>query len=478
MESAWIFSRKAQLAACILLPALGGCAATQMTAGEDAALALAAQRGLPAAAVEDARKQPPTAIAGLTAAPLSAGGAARLALLNNAELKARIAALGFANADALAAGRLRNPLLSAQFLDGGPHQQLTLGLAVSLADLLTMPARKRLAAAELEAAKQSAAAAMLETAIDAEAAFHLHVAARQDAALQAQIAQTASLSAQLAKRFHAAGNLTAKALALEQAAASAAELRALEAAGEASRTRVELGVTLGLSAGDAWHAPTQLPAPLDEEQALQELLALAQDSRLDLAAAKARVAVAAERNGYRRWRRWIEGLEIGIERERESGGERLAGPTLTAEAPWSRQRDVLVRGAAELRIAVAEAERLTLAVDAGVRAAHAAMLNSAARVREFRERLIPARIEATSQAQAEQQYMLIGAFEALAEKQLEYDARQGHLAALRDYWLARTALRRAVGNALPGGANAGERADGKPRIEPPDPPRAHQHHGH
>ena len=467
-----------RLAAWAALAVLGGCAATQSEPEVNATLALAAQRGLPAETVESVRGQAPPTVAALATAPLTAAGAARLALLRNPELKARIAELGFAEAAVLEAGRIRNPVLSGAVLNGGPQQQVTLGLVVSLADLLTMPTRKRLAAAELEAAKQSAAAAMLEGAADAEAAFHRYVAAQQNAALQAQIAKAASLSAQLAERFHQAGNLTAKDLALERAAAAQAQLEELEAKGEASRARVELGLAMGLSAGDAWQAPRQLPAPLEEEDALDDLLALAQDSRLDLAAAKARAAVAAERNGYRRWRRWIEGLEIGVERERGADGERLAGPTLSSEVPLSRQRHVLVRGEAELRIATAQAERLALAVEAGVRAAHAAVLNSAARAREFRERLIPARIKATAEAQAEQRYMLIGVFETLAEKRLEYEAYRDYLAAVRDYWLARTELKRNVGNALPSGAAGdGERIDVESYIKAPAPPNERSHHG-
>jgi cobalt-zinc-cadmium efflux system outer membrane protein len=49
--------------------------------------------------------------------------------------------------------------------------------------------------------------------------------------------------------------------------------------------------------------------------------------------------------------------------------------------------------------------------------------------------------------------MLEGPFQLLLVKQAEFDAYQGYLEALRDYWVARTELTRAVGTQLPSGMN-------------------------
>lgn len=51
--------------------------------------------------------------------------------------------------------------------------------------------------------------------------------------------------------------------------------------------------------------------------------------------------------------------------------------------------------------------------------------------------------------QLEVNYMLIGVFDILVAKQQEYDAYAGYLEAVQDYWTARTALTRAVGQRLP-----------------------------
>ena len=46
--------------------------------------------------------------------------------------------------------------------------------------------------------------------------------------------------------------------------------------------------------------------------------------------------------------------------------------------------------------------------------------------------------------------MLVGVFELLQARRTQLDAFQAYLEAVRDYWVARTDLRRSVGGALPG----------------------------
>ena len=70
-------------------------------------------------------------------------------------------------------------------------------------------------------------------------------------------------------------------------------------------------------------------------------------------------------------------------------------------------------------------------------------------VRTHRDALIPARETVVERSQQEQNYMLIGVFELIQAKTQEYDAYQGYLEAIRDYWLARLDLMRVVGARLP-----------------------------
>lgn len=432
----------AALAACTHLPAdLGrGQVDSQVRA-----------RGRPAPAADAAQRQ--ALLAELVARPLDAESAIQIALLNNPQMRAHYAKLGVAAADVYRAGRIRNPLFSVSVLDSnraGEQDQITYNLAASLSDLITLPARRRLAAANFAIVQQQIGAEIMHLAAEAEGAFYRYVTAAQVAVMRGQVAKAADISRQLAERYFEAGNLTPREMALEKAAAAEARIVFLEAEDTAFAARTGLAAMLGLPVAGGWDAPAQLEMPVPREDDLQELLLLARDNRLDLAAATARADQLADKLCYNNWRRWLGELELGIERERETDGARLLGPTLAWEIPiFTRHRDRLLEVDAELQTAIAGVARLMLDSDNNVRLSHAGVRNARARVEEFQSRLLPARIEATRQAQLEENFMLIGTFELLLSKQREYDAYQGYLEALGDYWLARAVLAKAVGRRLP-----------------------------
>ena len=123
--------------------------------------------------------------------------------------------------------------------------------------------------------------------------------------------------------------------------------------------------------------------PLQHEDELDALLALALNSRLDLAAARTQADVLADRLGVVNWTRWLGELDVGAERERETDGVKLTGPTIDWEVPiFNQHRDALLRADANLQVAIAEVHRLLTAVDNEVRLAHARVENAKARVQD------------------------------------------------------------------------------------------------
>src|SRR6266849_4159526 len=98
---------------------------------------------------EDAEAQ--SAIASLLSRPLSAGSAVQVALLNNHKLQATYEELGIAQADLVEAGLLRNPIFT--FERRLPGQALEMDVLKEFIDILLLPLRKRIAAAQFEAAK-------------------------------------------------------------------------------------------------------------------------------------------------------------------------------------------------------------------------------------------------------------------------------------------------------------------------------------
>ncbi len=455
-----------RIATPVMILGLSGCASVPADLGRSEVDELVAERGQ---AIDTGETS--AILSNLVTQALTADDAVRIALINNPELQATYAELGFAAADVYEAGRIRNPILSGLVLSSnrsGELDQVSFGLVTSFTDFVTLPARKRLAAAEYAAVKQHIGAVVLETAAEAESAYYQFVGAKQVAALRSQIAKAAGLSAALAERYHEAGNMTPRELAMERAAAAEARLEALAADAEAYAMRSALGTVMGLSVSGSWDAPAQLPVPLASEDSLDELLSLAARSRLDLAAARADADRVADQRGVTGWTRWLGDLDVGFENERETDGARLKGPSVDWEVPlFTQNRDALLRLDADLQIAIAEVRRLTLAVNNDVHLAFAKAANARAHVKTYRDTLVPARVAVTARAKEEEAFMLIGIFELLEIKQQEYDAYQGYLEAVRDYWLARTELTRAVGNSLPSSGNIGkERLDVEELIQP------------
>jgi outer membrane protein TolC len=102
-------------------------------------------------------------------------------------------------------------------------------------------------------------------------------------------------------------------------------------------------------------------------------------------------------------------------------------------------------------------------------------------VTHYREVVVPLRKTVTDQALLHYNGMFISAFQLLAAKQAEVDARRGYLEALRDYWIARAELARALGGSLPPAPSLGAAPPAPPSTAtpPPAPPASEgDHHVH
>lgn len=452
------------LSACASVPADLGFSDVQRLVGEHH------QQLQPTLAVDAA------ALATLLRTPLDTDGAVRVALVNNPGLRAHYAGLGLAAAEVYEAGRLSNPTFSASVLDSSESgQQVSFGLAQSFAGLLMLPARKRLAAGEFERAQLEVSHQVLTLAADTEAAWYRSAGAQQIAALRQTIARAAEVSAQLAQSYFDAGNLSRKSLAQEQAAAAEAQAAALDAEAEARGARAELAALLGLPlVRQDWSIAPGLPLPPPQEDDAAALLRLAQDARLDLRAARREADLLADGLGVARRYRWLGEAEIGVERERETDGSRLFGPTLSLQLPiFSQGQPAVLRAQAHLQQAEARLRQLELDAGNGVQAAQERVTLLRQRAEQLRDTLIPLREQIVARTQEEVNYMLEGPFELLLAKQQEYDAYEAYLQALSDYWIARVELSRAVGARLPSTAQIGRApapAEAAPAAED------HSHH--
>lgn len=456
------------LTVIIAAATMTACAAMPPDRGAAEVDALLVERGVDTARMGD--------LAALTAEPLTAETAVRIALVNGPRLQRLYASLGLGAADLYGASRPGNPHLGWI----GPPGEHTIEIAIGLIDLLTLPRRAELARDAFAAMQRDVGAEVHATLAEVESAYFATVGARQVAALHARAAEAATLSAQLAERFHEAGNMTARDLALERSAAAVARLRASEAEQAAADARLALAALLGLPYAGSWSVPTALPAPAPTNLDVETLVARAGESRLDLAAARLRTEVLAGQLGVTRWTRWTGDIEVGGERERDAAGNHETGMTLAVEIPLFNQRaDRVVRGEAELALATIDLQALARDVENEVRHAHAMVTNAAARVAEHQFQLVPQRQAVVARMQEEVNFMISGVFELLVAKRQEYEAWQGYLESVRDYWQARARLAKAVGAALPAAEDAGTLD--LDRLLDPTPQRrrmrGHEHHG-
>jgi cobalt-zinc-cadmium efflux system outer membrane protein len=215
-----------------------------------------------------------------------------------------------------------------------------------------------------------------------------------------------------------------------------------------------------------------------------ELTERALSQRLDLAAAREEVATLEDALGVtERWR-LLGSVDAGYKRERETDGSKLRGPTLNLELPLFNQgQGAVARAEAQLLDARARAEALALVVENEVTTG-VLQLNLARNISErYRRELLPATASAVARQQEQVNYMLVSPFELIRTKRDEYDAWRDYFESVRDYWIARTALRAATGGLLPGDEEALPLTIGVDEIVAPaaesneQDAKAHEHPG-
>ncbi len=405
-------------------------------------------------------------VAELLASPLTPDSGAEVALLRNPELQATLEELGIAQADLAQASRLSNPGLSFATLSGSGETQRTLSVTGDLVDWLVRPLRRRIAEAELERVRLEVGDALLGTVAAARSSLVAYQAALELVARLEQIEEIDRSAADFAQALFDAGNLTA----LERANAAAAwgESRAELARARVDRMRHREAVllALGLDASEAWQPSPRLPPPPEDAFDPHELERRALADRLDLAAARWAVDVLERAIALKKRTRYFPvGVEVGVERERETDGIDLTGPTVELRLPlFDTGKASIALLSAELARARWQLRALEAQARSTVRARAAELEAGRELVGLYRDTILPLRREVLQRTLLEYNQMLVGTFDLLLAKGEEVAAERRALEALAGYWQARIELERAVGSPLPG-------------LVEPAAPRAHQDHG-
>ena len=397
---------------------------------------------------EDAQAQ--EAVASLLSRPLTADSAMQVALLNNRNLQATYEELGIAQADLVEAGLLKNPAFT--FERRFPGQAMEIDLIKEFIDILLLPLRKRIAAAQFEAAKFRVAHEVLTTAADVRAAFYEHQGDQQLLDLRKTVADATERSAETALRMHEAGNLKSLDLANEQAAHNDAKIELGKTQAEAVASRERLSKLMGVFGPQtSWKVAPRLPDLPGNDGPVAQLESRAIQQRLDLGAARQQFLVEAQSASIAQAEVFLEQSEVSGHYERETSGEYSIGPNVRVPIPiFNQGQPARARALAKLR--QSQQRYLALAADirSDVRAARDKMLVARQQVQFVKATALPTRTRVTEESQLEYNAMQIGPFQLLQAKQEEVKTGADYVEALRDYWVARAELEKAVGGSLSG----------------------------
>jgi len=413
------------------------------------------------------------AVRELLAGELSADRAVRIALLNNAALQATFEQIGIARADVTQAGLLPNPVLS---IDSGPPDHPPSGTNIEgsvvfdFVELLFMNARQTLAATHLDAAKLRVSASAVALAADVRSAFYSFQGAQQMLEMHRTVVAAVTASAETARELRDKGNLSDLAFDDEQSMLEQARLDLAAAEADTADARERLNELMGLWGPDTqWTVAARLPDPPADEVPPQGLESLAVSQRLDLLAAARQGQAADEQLGFTRASRLLAEGQAGISVEHDTNGQTIYGPSLSLPVPlFDMGQGRVERAAAELRRDRQSYAALAVQVRADVRKARNRLYASRARAEYLKRVVLPLRHRIVEESQRRNNGMLLGVFQLLEARRAEIDAGRQYIESLRDYWLARTDLERAVGGKLPATPQA-ERVsptDGTPSSVP------------
>jgi cobalt-zinc-cadmium efflux system outer membrane protein len=395
------------------------------------------------------------AIRALLRRTLSADAAVQVALLNNRELQATFEEIGIAQADLIEAGLLKNPIFAgdARFPNRSPSgTDIEMSIAQGFFDLLVIPLRKKVAAAQLMKTKLRVGDAILKIAAEVKTAFYELQAEQQLLGRLKAINETDATAVELAQRQHEAGNINDLDLANQQATYSQSKLDIAETTASNRAAREKLNRQMGTWGDDtAWKIDDKLSELPAADVAQRRLESLAINQRLDLAATKVEIGALVGSLGITKTYRYVGSVEFGVDTEKETDGQRMTGPTWQLELPvFNRGQGRIAKLQAQLRQAERQLESEAVAIRAEVREARDRLIAKRDLTTYYRDELLPGRKKILELTLTHYNAMLKSPYDLLLAKQNEILAERGYIGALRDYWIARADLEKAVGGRFGG----------------------------
>ncbi|MGS0742383.1 TolC family protein [Glaciimonas sp. GG7] len=385
-------------------------------------------------------------IAPLLAKPLSVDDAVKIALLNNKGLQASYSELGIAEANVVQAGRLKNPSFSFGRLRRGDDIEIDHTLMLPVMGLLTMPMASKIERRYFEQAQLRAAAQALALADETRHAYFSAVSAQETVIYMRQVTASAQVSAQLAYKMAAVGNWSKLEQMREQSFYADATVQLARAAQMQVAQREKLIRLLGLwGSHTAFELPDRLPDLPKAPEEIADVEVQAMQNRLDIMMAKRELAALAASFGLIKTTRFINILDVGLIRNNyQSSPSRENGYSIQLEIPlfdWGGAR--VAKSEALYMQAVNRCAELAVNARSEVRVAYADYRSAYDIARHYRDEIVPLKKRISDEQMLRYNGMLIGVFTLLADARAQVISVNGAIEALRDYWIADSALKMA-----------------------------------
>jgi outer membrane protein, heavy metal efflux system len=400
-----------------------------------------------------AREQALQDVRALLRQPLTIDTAVQIALLNNRSLQATFEEIGLSAADVREAATIPNPRfdLAIRVPDKPPSgTYIDYNTAIDFLSIIMIPLKKRVAQERLQSVALRVADDTLELVSQIKIAFYSLEVSQQLLQQFKGIVNTQAASLDLAQRQHEAGNISDLTLALQQETYSRAKLDVATTEAEIRQNREKLTRLLGLWGQDTdWHISGSLPAIPASDPVTTGLEQLAISQRLDLQADYLQVTSQAKDLGLTKSFRLLGALDFGVDSERETDSQTRTGPTFAIELPVFNQGQArIARGEALLRQQEAKFEALAIDVRSQIRELRDQLITKRQIARFYQDELLPNQRRILDESLKNYNAMQMTDFELFATKAEEARTEREYLEAVRDYWITRAELERAVGGNL------------------------------
>jgi outer membrane protein TolC len=383
----------------------------------------------------------------LLAKPLTVEDAVQIALINNAQLQANFYYLQIAEADAVQAGRLPNPVFSMLYAKNNGEYKIEQVLTFNILALLTLPKASAIEKQRFATTQYHVTLQILDTARQTRNAYYEALVARESVHYLSQVNDSAEATAELAKRMQQAGNWSELDKAREQNFYTDAALEYARAKNNQVQAEEALTRLLGLHEPDAFRLPERLPDLPKSNDDLKEIHPENFVKRLDIVQMRASTEALASQLGLRNATRFVNVLELGPARvlEGKRSDPYKKGVTLSFELPifdWGQSK--AKRAEAIYMQALQQSANLAVVAASQVRSQYAQYQASYAIAQYYRDDVVPLRKRILQENLLRYNGMLISPFDLLADARAQVQSVNSYISALCDFWVADSNLEMAL----------------------------------